>query len=96
MAAQIAQRSQSIQGAGNDRFRDVQGARQTAYRMGTWAQVDDEQQGHLPIGQIGFARTDIIDKGAHPGEQRLRVVWIGHGWRFQWLCRALPGVVSLS
>src|SRR3546814_7651011 len=63
LAAQIAQRAKSIQGAGHNRLRNVETARQTAHRMGAGAEVDDQQEGHLAIGQIGFARPDVIEIG---------------------------------
>src|SRR3546814_19892091 len=47
LAAQIAQRSQSIQGAGHNRRRNVEPARQPAHRLGHGAAVRDQREGQL-------------------------------------------------
>jgi len=70
LSAQIAERAQSVQGACHNGLRNVQRARQSTHRMGAGIQINEEQQRHLPIGQIGLSRPDIIDQRVFPREKR--------------------------
>jgi hypothetical protein len=53
LAAQIAERAQSIQGSGNYGLRDVQRPRQSADRMRAGIQIHKHQQRHLPLVRSG-------------------------------------------
>src|SRR5215212_12058447 len=54
-AAQIAERAQRIQGARDHRLRDAQYVSEAADGVGAGGQVDEEQQRHLAIGEVGLA-----------------------------------------
>ena len=55
LPAQIAECTQSIQGARHDRLRNVQRTCQTADGMRPRFKIYDEQQRHLSIGEIRLA-----------------------------------------
>ena len=67
LSAQIAEGTQSVQGARDDRLRYVQRAGQAAHRMWPRFEIYEQKKRHLPIGQIGFARTDVVHQSGHPG-----------------------------
>src|SRR4051794_6604060 len=70
LAAQIAERSQRVQGASHDWLRDPEHSCEAADRMRSGRQIDQHQQGHLPVGKVGLARTDIGNQGLHPAGKR--------------------------
>ncbi|PAV69802.1 hypothetical protein WR25_08766 [Diploscapter pachys] len=66
LTAQIAEGAQPIQGARDDGLRHVERPGQAAHRMRAGIEVNEEEQCHLPVGEIGLARPHVIHQGAHP------------------------------
>jgi hypothetical protein len=60
-AAQIAERTQGIQGAGNDGLGDSKDTGEAADGMGAGRQIDNHEKGHLTVGQIRLSGSDVAD-----------------------------------
>ena len=69
-AAEIAERAERIQGASDDRLGYAEHPGKAAHGVRTGRQVDQHQQRHLAVGEIGFARSDVGDECLHPPGQR--------------------------
>src|SRR5688500_8493825 len=54
-AAQIAERAERVQGAGDDRLGHSQDVGESPYRVRARGQIDEQHQRHLPVGEIGLA-----------------------------------------
>src|SRR5215212_8713084 len=54
-AAQIAERAQRIQGARDHRLRDAEYMGEASHRVRTGREIDEEQQRHLPVGEVRLA-----------------------------------------
>src|SRR4051812_46362262 len=65
-AAQIAERTQRIQGARDHRLRNAQYMGEAADGVRSRCQVDEEQKRHLAVGEVRLARPDIADQRLHP------------------------------
>jgi len=66
LSAQIAEGTQSVQGARDNGFRNVQRTGEAAHGMRPRSKIHQQQQRHLAIGQIRLAGPNVIDKGGHP------------------------------
>jgi hypothetical protein len=74
-APQIAERTQRIQGARDDGFRNAQPLGQTPDGMRSGSQINEQHKRHLTVGEVGLAGTDIGYEGPHPAAKGL----VGHG-----------------
>src|SRR4051812_18005390 len=54
-AAQIAERAQRVQGARDHRLGHAEDVGEAAHRMGSRGQIDEQQEGHLAIGEVRLA-----------------------------------------
>src|ERR1044072_5086823 len=70
-APQIAERTQRIQGARDDRLGHAEPFGKATHGMRAGGEVDEQHQRHLAIGEIGLAGANISDEGAHPAAKGL-------------------------
>src|SRR5688572_19996905 len=70
-AAQIAERAERIQGAGDDRLGNAENVREAADGVRTGGQINQQHQRHLSVGEIGLAGPDIVYQRMHPASERL-------------------------
>src|SRR5690606_13650462 len=71
LAGQIAERAEPVQGASDDRLRNIQAVRETTDGVRPRFQIDHKQKSHLTIGKIGFPGSNIFKKGRHPSLQAI-------------------------
>src|SRR3954470_2725694 len=69
--AQIAERAQRIQGARDDRLGHTEQLGEAAYGMRSGGEIDQQHEGHLPVGEVGLSRPDIADQRLHPAPEGL-------------------------
>src|SRR3954462_13062089 len=75
-AAQIAERAQRIQGARDDGLGYAQYVGEAAHRVGAGGEVDEEQQRHLAVGEVGLSGPDVADQRLHPASEGALCHWL--------------------
>src|SRR3954467_5074718 len=75
-AAQIAERAQRIQGARDDGLGYAQYMGEAAHGVGAGGEVDEEQQRHLAVGEVGLAGPHVADQRLHPASEGALCHWL--------------------